>query len=75
MEADDYLARGSHPNGLRGKLFEYLSSQGVVPEQYSNALLVTAPRFLGFSFNPTSFWYLYNKANVLEAMVVEVDNT
>jgi hypothetical protein len=61
--------------GLRGKLSEYLRSQGVRLEQYSHALLVTALRFLGFSFNPVSFWYLYNEANLLEAMVGEVNNT
>jgi DUF1365 family protein len=75
VEAEDYLERGNHPGGLRGKLFEYLRNQGVAPEQYSRALLVTAPRFLGFSFNPVSFWYLYNEANFLQAMVVEVNNT
>jgi DUF1365 family protein len=75
VEADDYLERGTHSDGLRGKLFEYLRSQGVVPENYSRALLVTAPRFLGFSFNPVSFWYLYNETNLLEAMIVEVNNT
>ena len=61
--------------GLRGKLSEYLRSQGVRLEQYSHALLVTALRFLGLSFNPVSFWYLHNEANLLEAMAVEVNNT
>ena len=75
VEAEDYLERENHPGGLRGKLFKYLRTQGVAPEQYSRALLVTAPRFLGFSFNPVSFWYLYNEANFLQAMVVEVNNT
>ena len=75
VEAEDYLERKSHPDGLRGKLSAYLRSQGVDPERYSQALLVTAPRFLGFSFNPVSFWYLYNDAEFLEAMVVEVNNT
>jgi DUF1365 family protein len=75
VEAEDYLERGTHPGGLRGKLSEYLRCQGVRLEQYSHALLVTAPRLLGFSFNPVSFWYLYNEANLLEAMVVEVNNT
>jgi DUF1365 family protein len=74
VEAEDYLERGTHPDGLRGKLFAYLRSQGVAPEQYSHALLVTAPRFFGFSFNPVSFWYLYNESNLLEGMVVEVNN-
>jgi len=75
VEAEDYLERRTHPVGLRVLHSEYLRSQGVRLEQYSHTILVTAPRFLGFSFNPVSFWYLYNEANLLEAMVVEVNNT
>ena len=37
--------------------------------------LVTAPRFLGYSFNPVSFWYIYNKRKELKAMILEVNNT
>jgi len=37
--------------------------------------LVTAPRFLGYSFNPVSFWYLYNGSRELKAMILEVNNT
>ena len=37
--------------------------------------LVTAPRFLGYSFNPVSFWYFYSKDKVLKAMILEVNNT
>ena len=75
VEAEDYLQRGGHADGLRGKLYDYLAAQGVQQEKYPRALLVTAPRFLGFSFNPVSFWYLYTKANMLGAMVLEVNNT
>lgn len=52
VEAEDYLERGTHPLGLCGKLSECLRSQGVRLEQYLHALLITAPRFLGFSLNP-----------------------
>lgn len=44
-------------------------------EEYPNAYLVTAPRFLGYSFNPVSFWYLYNGKQELKAMILEVNNT
>ena len=37
--------------------------------------LVTAPRFLGYSFNPVSFWYLYSEEKELKAMILEVNNT
>ena len=44
-------------------------------EHYHYAYLVTAPRFLGYSFNPVSFWYLYNVQKELKAMILEVNNT
>lgn len=39
------------------------------------AYLVTAPRFLGYVFNPVSFWYLFSKDYNLNAMILEVNNT
>ena len=49
--------------------------QNEKPENYHHAYLVTAPRFLGYSFNPASFWYLYDEQKKLDAMIVEVNNT
>jgi hypothetical protein len=37
--------------------------------------LVTAARFLGYHFNPVSFWYLYDENKSLAAMILEVNNT
>ena len=71
----DYLRRGSHPQGLSGKLQEYLKTQKIDPSRYPYAYLVTAPRFGGFSFNPVSFWYLYSREKSLGAMILEVNNT
>ncbi|KAL8862640.1 MAG: hypothetical protein Q9178_001138 [Gyalolechia marmorata] len=48
---------------------------GEAIDDYSSAYLVTAPRFLGYSFNPVSFWYLYNYQKELSAMILEVNNT
>jgi DUF1365 family protein len=73
--AEDYLQRGVHDRGLHGKLEGYLISQGISPDIYPQAYLVTAPRFLGFSFNPVSFWYLYDSTRSLAAMILEVNNT
>jgi hypothetical protein len=42
---------------------------------YPYTYLVTAPRFLGYSFNPVSFWYLYDRRKDLKAMILEVNNT
>lgn len=36
---------------------------------------MTAPRFLGYSFNPVSFWYLYDMGKNLKAVILEVNNT
>jgi DUF1365 family protein len=36
---------------------------------------MTAPKFLGYSFNPVSFWYLYSAEKELTAMILEVNNT
>ena len=45
------------------------------PREYPHAYLVTAARFLGYHFNPVSFWYLYSASKRLEAIVLEVNNT
>jgi hypothetical protein len=50
-------------------------SQDLEPEKYPHVYLVTAARFLGYHFNPVSFWYLYSKDKRLEAMILEVNNT
>ncbi|KAI1631748.1 hypothetical protein F4809DRAFT_147275 [Biscogniauxia mediterranea] len=75
INAADYLERGRGHIGLRGKLDEYLQSQGIDASQYPYAYLVTAAKFLGYHFNPVSFWYLYSADKQLEATILEVNNT
>ncbi|KAI5859760.1 hypothetical protein GGS23DRAFT_607345 [Durotheca rogersii] len=75
VDAADYLERGSGHLGLRGKLHAYLESQGIDPSRYPHAYLVTAAKFLGYHFNPVSFWYLYSAEKSLAAIVLEVNNT
>lgn len=75
VHAEDYLARGSCQGGLRAKLDNFLRQHGVDPTGFPHAYLVTAPRFLGWSFNPVSFWYLYDEWRLLKAMILEVNNT
>ena len=58
VRCSDYLLRGGAQLGLSGKLKSYLHTQGITDRDYAFAYLVTAPRFLGYSFNPVSFWYL-----------------
>ncbi|KAI0164336.1 hypothetical protein GGR52DRAFT_115473 [Hypoxylon sp. FL1284] len=75
IDAADYLERGSGHLGLRGKLDAYLESQGIDASKYPHAYLVTAAKFLGYHFNPVSFWYLYSADKRLAATILEVNNT
>ncbi|KAK3360268.1 hypothetical protein B0T25DRAFT_565187 [Lasiosphaeria hispida] len=75
IDAGDYLERGNSKLGLRGKLDTYLRSQGTDPTLFPHAYLITAARFLGYHFNPVSFWYLYDADRSLAAMILEVNNT
>ncbi|SPN97428.1 uncharacterized protein DNG_00942 [Cephalotrichum gorgonifer] len=75
VRAEDHLQRGGAELGLRGKLDAYLAAEGVDPAKYPSAYLITAPRALGYSFNPVSFWYLYDNTGTLEAVICEVNNT
>ena len=75
IDSSDYLNRGNSPAGLEWKLKRYLHSQSVTDKDYAYGYLVTAPRFAGYSFNPISFWYLYDSDTRLQFMVLEVNNT
>ncbi|OAG11695.1 uncharacterized protein CC84DRAFT_1107391 [Paraphaeosphaeria sporulosa] len=75
IKAEDYLTRGQAALGFYGKLKVYLREKGVKDSEWSYAYLVTAPRFFGYSFNPASFWYIYNQNHQLTRMITEVNNT
>ncbi|KAL9575956.1 MAG: hypothetical protein Q9212_007524, partial [Teloschistes hypoglaucus] len=75
VHAKDHLERGGEHLGLKGKLQSYLKTQDEDIRSYPYAYLITAPRFLGYSFNPVSFWYLYNTDKELKVMILEVNNT
>jgi DUF1365 family protein len=90
IRAEDYLTRGQAACGFYGKLKIFLrekvtcstitaryllTKQGVKDSEWSYAYLVTAPRFFGYSFNPASFWYIYNTDHQLTRMITEVNNT
>ncbi|KAL7914898.1 hypothetical protein GGI35DRAFT_466649 [Trichoderma velutinum] len=74
IDSADYLERGNNKLGLRVKLDTYLRSQDADPADYPHAFLVTAPKFLGYQFNPVSFWYLYSPDKTLSAVVLEMNN-
>ncbi|KAK3709109.1 hypothetical protein LTR37_011088 [Vermiconidia calcicola] len=75
INSGDYLFRGNGHLSLAEKLKRYMHTQGVTDREYSFAYLVTAPRFLGYSFNPVSFWYLYDSETTLKYIILEVNNT
>ncbi|UKZ46449.1 hypothetical protein TrVGV298_000652 [Trichoderma virens] len=74
VDSADYLERGNNKLGLRAKLDTYLRSQDANPGDYPHAFLVTTPKFLGYQFNPISFWYLYSLDRTLSAIVLEMNN-
>ncbi|KAF9728806.1 hypothetical protein PMIN06_005993 [Paraphaeosphaeria minitans] len=75
IKAGDYLTRDQAALGFYGKLKVFLREKGVKDSEWSYAYLVTAPRFFGYSFNPASFWYIYDKNHHLTRMITEVNNT
>jgi DUF1365 family protein len=46
-----------------------------VPEADGEVWLMTMPRIFGYAFNPVSFWFCFDKAQQLRAMLAEVNNT
>ncbi|KAL2071912.1 hypothetical protein VTL71DRAFT_13147 [Oculimacula yallundae] len=75
VNGDDYLQRGHVEGGLEGKLHQYLQSEGIDPNKYTHAYLLTAARFLGYASNPVSIWHLYSSDKELTALILEVNNT
>ncbi len=43
--------------------------------QAEQVLLLTSARFLGYTFNPVSFWFSYCQKGLLEGVLAEVNNT
>ena len=65
---------GDAKKSLRRRLQEDAAREGV---QLSSGkiFMLTHLRYLGYVFNPISFFYCYNKAGQLEMMLGEVNNT
>lgn len=53
---------------------EHVLNESELKEEPDRILLQTFPRFMGFVFNPVSFWYCY-KDNKLISIISEVNNT
>ena len=72
VREEEYLGRGG--TSLREKVETELLRQGV-SEAFPKICLITAPRFLGYVFNPVSFYYCYRADGSLGAFIAEVNNT
>lgn len=68
----DYLLPEKTP--IKQKLLTILK-QNQRDFEVTRVLLVTAPRYLNYIFNPVSFYYCYDSDNQLREVVVEVNNT
>lgn len=66
---------GGAPKAGRGRVWaeEVFQRAGLAPERLS-ILLLTQPAFLGYIFNPVSFWLAYEGSD-LKAVIAEVSNT
>lgn len=44
-------------------------------KDFPHGYMITTPKFFGYSFNPVSYFYLYDKDMKLRLIVLEVNNT
>ncbi|KAI9139510.1 hypothetical protein BKA69DRAFT_1126462 [Paraphysoderma sedebokerense] len=73
---------GGKWTSLRQGALNHLEAKGIHSASIGRILLVTTPRFLGYSFNPLSVYYCYRQAKDdstdtedLVAVILEVNNT
>jgi len=72
IHSKDYL--DGTEGELRAKLQDFLALHGPHP-RYERIWLVTGARFLGYVFNPVSFWLCCRADEQLACVVAEVNNT
>lgn len=46
-----------------------------LPEADGEIIVLTLPRFLGYAFNPVSFWFCLDQQGALRAVLADVSNT
>lgn len=70
-ERDHGFGGGQPPEAwIRGILKEWQ-----VEQADGRIVLMTLPRLLGYAFNPVSFWFCFDRAGGLRAVISEVTNT
>lgn len=68
----DYL--DGEPGDLKAKLATVLKQRGY-DGPLESVTLITAPRILGYAFNPVSFWVGHDRTGTLNFVLAEVNNT
>lgn len=70
--ATDYLGKQRLP--IQKKLNYWLERYGIT-EVPKRVVLITVPRFFGYTFNPVNFYYCYRSEDQVFCLVVEINNT
>jgi len=68
----DYLDRDIKGT-IKEKVLKKISGKGV--KGVKKIILITAAKYLGYAFNPVSFYYCYDRGDNLKCIVAEVNNT
>jgi DUF1365 family protein len=71
FRAADHGDGSSNPEGWMRNVL----AQWNVPQADGEILLFTLPRVFGYVFNPVSFWFCFDRAGALRAVLAEVNNT
>ena len=68
----DYLEPGNTP--IKDKI-QTLLNKHEVESPVSRIIMITSPRYFNYVFNPVSFYYCFDTAQELAAIIAEVNNT
>ena len=71
----DHIVTHSPSGSLRNHLQQWLLSEGVLLPRDARIRLLTLPRFLGYIFNPISFYFCFDSQERPLFAVAEVQNT
>ncbi|MFV0533949.1 MAG: DUF1365 domain-containing protein [Cumulibacter sp.] len=75
FETEDHLDNGRLGGGIREDLARFLSDRGIELTDDDRVLMLTNPRFLGYTFNPLTVFWCIDRDGVIRAIVLEVHNT
>lgn len=68
----DYLTKNKNP--IKSKILSFVKEAGI-NTKISKVMLITSAKYLGYIFNPVSFYYCCSSSNQVVAIVAEVNNT